>query len=177
MILNHNALLYELYDKKFTIEIDGGSWINNYTEGDLFELWDYLSQKNIKYPVIWLQTGYSVETDIKEDRNRISLNGCKLFFICKGDLNDPYQKRFDTTYTNMLYPLLNKFLSYKQGVTLSDDIRYKTLPFNAIDGSGQLMNDSSLKGQKASIQDIWDAIYLEIDIHLDKECFPEFIIK
>ena len=177
MILNHNALLYSLYDKKFTIEINGKSWINNYTEGDLFELWNYLRQKDVKYPVIWLQSGYNVQLSNNKGDSRVSLENCKIFFICKGDANDSYQKRFDTTYTNMLYPLLNKFLAYKQGVTLSDDYRFKTLPFNAIDGAGQLMNDSSLRGQKATIQDIWDAIYLEIDIHLDKECFQEFIIK
>lgn len=176
MILNHNALLYSLYDKKFTIEIDGNSWINNYTEGDLFELWDYLRQKDIKYPIIWLQTGYSVELD-RNDKSRVNLNGCKIFLIRNGDFNDSYQKRFDSSYQNMLYPLLDKFLAYKQGVTYSDNIRYKVLPFNAIDGSGQLMNDSSLRGQKASIQDVWDAIYLEVDIHLDIDCFEEFIIK
>lgn len=80
MILNHNALLYSLYDKKFTIEIDGNSWTNNYTEGDLFELWDYLRQKDIKYPIIWLQTGYSVELD-RNDKSRVNLNGCKIFLI------------------------------------------------------------------------------------------------
>lgn len=180
MMLNHNKLLYKLLDKTFTIVIGSKEWTNNYTEGDLFELWDYLSQKDIKYPIIWLQTGYDVKASNIQGNGRITLSNCRLFFICKGDENDQYQKRFDTTYTDMLYPLVAKFLKFmnrKSGIILSDDYTYKAFPFNDVNELLSRESNGKRNSEKATIQDIWDSVYLELDIHLDKDCFQEFIIK
>lgn len=171
-MINHNLLMYELFDRTFSVNYGGQDWVVNYTEGDLFELAKKLNDSTTKYPIIWLQTGYSVRRDRMKDT--VKLSGCRIFFITLGDLNSRYKERFENNYNDFLYKILLKFdniIEKKTGITadLSDD--FTTYPLNDIAGM------AAEAGEKTTIQDIWDAIQLSTEIEITNECFPHLKIK
>lgn len=173
-MINHNLLLYSLLDRKFSIEFNQKDWVVNFTEGDLFELNKKLMLSTTKYPIIWLQSGYTV-SDYKLG-SKVELQNCNFYLITKGDKNDLYKKRFETNYQNMLFPLLDKFkkvIAKSKGVSmLNDTINFVQFPFNDV------TELTSNEGRKlATVPDVWDAIAINgINLRISKNCYPEFII-
>ena len=168
-MINYNLLIYEILDRKFEIN----SWDVNYAEGDLAELSKKLELSETKYPIIWLQTGYRVV----EKKGQLELNGCNFFLITKGDEHDLYKKRYETNYQEMLYPLYDKFkqaISKSKGVSLlNQDISFVSMPFNDVTE----LNSKGKMAQKATIQDIWDAIVIEgLNLRIKMDCYSEFKI-
>ncbi|WP_185269598.1 hypothetical protein [Chryseobacterium bernardetii] len=174
-MINHNTLLYQVFDRTIKIDFQNKEWIANYTEGDLSELVKKLEKDSItKYPIIWLQTGYSVER--KRQEGTTKLIGCKFFLITLGSKTDRYEKRFSSTYENVLYPLLSKIdkiFSKTKGLIASNEDSYTVFPLN------DLANDENGNKlpQLAAIADVWDAVLFETDITITDGCFPELIIK
>lgn len=173
-MINHNEFLRVLLDKKIPIAYQGREWVANYSEADLQELWNVLQSSERKYPLIWLQTGYTVKQDVRGQKTH--LENLRFFFITLGSSNDFYKKRFVDTFQEVLYPLFNGFLTKikkTNGVSFDGDYYlFTTLPFNDV---SQLQNRYSDYGNKVSNQttvlpDIWDAIMLDISLSLDNEC-------
>jgi len=172
-MINHNLLIYDILDRKFSVNWGGNDWIVNFTEGDLYELANKLNESTTKYPIIWLQQGYSVRRD--KMLQKTTLSGCRFYFITVSDATTRYKQRYEKTYNEFLYKILLKFdktIDKTTGLSasLSDDIR--TFPLNDI---AQL--SAAEKGEKIAIQDIWDAIELSTDIEISNECFPQFKIN
>lgn len=173
-MINHNELLYRLFDRTLSVTFEGTSFLANYTEGDLFELVAKLQDSNAKYPIIWLQTGYLVERRKQEGKTKMI--GCRFFLITLGSKTDRYKKRFQSTYQNVLYPLLtsmDKTFSKTKGIIASDVDSYTVFPLNDI------AKDEKGKDypQLTAIADVWDAVLFETDIEITNGCFPELIIK
>ncbi|WP_278494939.1 hypothetical protein [Chryseobacterium arthrosphaerae] len=174
-MINHNTLMYRLLDRTLTVDnFQDQNWIANYAEGDLFELVAKLQDSTSKYPIIWLQTGYSVERRKQEGITKMI--GCKIYLITLGSKTARYRNRFESTYDHMLYPLLveidKKFMKTK-GLAASDNDSYMVFPLNDIakDDKGNQIP------QLTAITDVWDAVLFETDITISNDCFPELIIK
>jgi len=170
-MINHNKLLYSLLDRTISINFNSKDWVVNYTEGDLYELTKKLDDSKTKYPIIWLQSGYSVERS--KTSRKITLKNCKFYFITKGSDTDYYEKRYNSTYKEILYKLLLKFdevIRKSKGITATDTDSFTTYPFN---------DTSELnwkKEQILSIIDIWDALELETDLEISIGCYNQFLI-
>lgn len=174
-MINHNTLMYKVFDRTITIEdyLDQ-NWLVNYAEGDLFELVANLQDKEAKYPIIWLQTGYTVERRKLEGITKMA--GCRFFLITLGSKTDRYQDRFEDTYQNILYPLLHKIderFRKTSGLKSDDNDSYMVFPLN------DLAKDEEGKNipQLTAIADVWDAVLFQTDITITDDCFPEFKIK
>lgn len=175
-MINYNLLLYSLLDRTHKIDAFGKVSLVNYTEGDLFELNKKLLNAETKYPIIWLQSGYTVEESRLGD---ITLSNCNFFIITKGDQHDYYKKRYETTYQDMLFPLFEWYKGVfrkTRGISLeTDPIRFITLPFNDVT---ELNGGGKRNPQLATVTDIWDAMVLNnIEITIKADCFPQFLIK
>lgn len=178
-MINHNTLLYNLLDRTLIVEdFQNKNWTANYTEGDLFELVAKLKESKSKlpqsYPIIWLQTGYVVERRKQEGITKMM--GCKIYLITLGSKTDRYKNRFQTTYDNMLYPLLNKIdqkFRKTSGITAADNDSYMVFPLNDIakDDKGTPIPELT------AITEVWDAVLFETDLTISDGCFPELIIK
>lgn len=177
-MINHNLLLDNLLYR--TIEVKAGpqTYKANFYEGDIFELWKEINKSDAKYPIIWLQSGYNISESANSGDSIITLDNVSFFLITKGDSNDYYKKRYKTTFNNMLYPLMDKFikkLKMSKGITISD-YDYITFPFNDI--SENDVRGMKVKGQTTTIIDIWDAIYVKFpSIAINKNCYNEYIIN
>lgn len=173
-MINHNTLMYKVFDRTITIQFQDRDWLVNYAEGDLFELVAKLKDSTSKYPIIWLQTGYVVERRKQEGLTKMT--GCKLFLITLGSKTARYENRFESTYDHVLYPLLKrmdeKFRKTK-GLTAADNDSYMVFPLNDIakDDKGNPIPELT------AITDVWDAVLFETDITISNDCFPELIIK
>ena len=177
-MVNHNEILESLLNGTISIEYNAKIWTNNFIEGDIFQVWDVLSTKKTKYPLIWLQSGYTVKESNLPGNNHKILQNCSFYLITKGDEHDFNKKRYIDTYKFIIYPLLEKFkrvFSKSKGVALGNEYEYVTFPFNEI---AELENKrSKSKPQTSTLSDIWDALYLNIDITINEGCYPEFKIK
>lgn len=166
-MINHNLALYALLDRTLSVNAYGSAWVANYTEGDLFELSKKLNDSKTKYPIIWLQSGYSVERNTLKKTS--TLRGCKFFFITLGSKHDRYAKRYGTSYDELLYPLLvgvEKLLARTPGFYMADTNNFTTFPFN----DTAELNDLSKKGTTVT-GDVWDALLLETSITVDDCAF------
>jgi hypothetical protein len=176
-MVNHNEILESLLSGSISIDYNGKSWANNFIEGDIFQLWEVLSTKKTKYPLIWLQSGYTVKESNLPGNNQKNLENCNFYLITKGDSHDLNKKRYIDTYKYIIYPLLEKFksvVSKSKGIRLGNDYEYVTFPFNNV---SELENKSSRsKPQTSTLSDIWDALYLNVDITINGDCYPEFKI-
>lgn len=180
-MINHNLLLYSLFDRQFSVEFNMQCWDVNYTEGDLFELNKKLQLSNTKYPIIWLQTGYRVSEYVLG--RKLELSNCRFFIITKGDKHDLYKKRYETNYQKMLFPIYEKFkktfIKTKGIEILNDKIDFIELPFNDV---SELTSRDGNYGktrppESATVPDIWDAIVIEgLNIRINEDCFPQFKI-
>lgn len=180
-MINHNLLFYHLFDRKFDI-CNNGRWTVNYTDGDLFELEKKLTMSEVKYPIIWLKSGYTVSEPLLG--KTVTLSGCNFAFITIGDENDVYKRRYETNYQNMLYPLYIKFkevFTKTRGIEIiSETIDTVEYPFN--DVTEIISRESKLgkkrESQSVAIQDIWDALFIDnLSITINEDCFPQFKIK
>ena len=178
-MINHNVLLHDLLDQNEELKTTflDTDWIPNYAEGDLYELWIELQSKKIKYPMLWLQSGYVVS----ENRlsRKVKLEGLKFFVITKGSQTDLYKQRYRTTYQNIVYPLKDKIIKgfeYGKGFTISDDTKFTTFPFNDISelNAKEARYGSYATRQTSTTPDIWDALLLEFDLTIDAGCWPEY---
>lgn len=172
-MINHNLLLYSLFDRQFSINFNGRDWVVNYTEGDLFELNKKLLMSQTKYPIIWLQTGYSVGDEMMG--NKVNLTNCKFFIITKGDQHDLYKKRYETNYQNMLFPLYECFkevIRKTKGISITNDIiNFVESPLTDVVGM-------AITPEESTVTDIWDAIVIEgLNLKINEDCFPQFKIK
>lgn len=174
MMINHNLLLYSLFEDAFKVNFKGKEYTANYGEADLFELWKLLQSKKQKYPVIWLQTGYSVIHDVKGQKTK--LKGMRFFFITLGSEHAFYKDRFKSTFKEVLLPLLGSFLDKirkTNGVSFEEDnYSFVSLPFNDISELASRERDYGNKrgSQTTTTPDIWDAIVLDISLNIDNEC-------
>ncbi|KQR93298.1 hypothetical protein ASG01_08865 [Chryseobacterium sp. Leaf180] len=170
-MINHNTLLYDLLDKTLKATFNGAEWVVNYTEGDLSELSRKLNDSTTKYPIIWLQSGYSVERSIAPVLTKI--DSCKIFFITKGSTIDRYEKRYDSTYQDVLYPLLVRFdelIRKTKGISASNTDNFTTFPYND-------STDINKGEQKITVTDTWDALLLETGLTISDGCYPQYLIK
>ena len=162
MIFNHHLLLEETFDK-MSVYFDGTCWKVHFYEADLFELNKILLSAERKYPLIWLQTGYTKKERIQG--GRFELNNLSLFIITKGDKTDRYKKRFDTTFKLIIYPILNKLLAKiksESGISFgSENYTTTDVPFNDV----------------SALPDIWDALILDIDLTVNPDCYPKYFIN
>ncbi|MEN5308748.1 hypothetical protein ABE425_14625 [Chryseobacterium cucumeris] len=173
-MINHNTLMYKVFDRTITIQFQDSDWLVNYAEGDLFELVAKLKDSTSKYPIIWLQTGYVVERRKQEGLTKMT--GCKLFLITLGSKTARYENRFESTYDHVLYPLLKRMdekFRKTNGLTAADNDSYMVFPLNDIakDDKGNPIPELT------TITDVWDAVLFETDITISNDCFPELIIK
>lgn len=178
-MINHNTLMYSLLDRTITVEnFQDKDWTANYTEGDLFELVAKLkeskSQLPQSYPIIWLQSGYTVERRKQEGITKMV--GCKIYLITLGSKTARYKNRFQTTYDHMLYPLLEKIdkkFNKTKGIKAADNDSYMVFPLNDIakDENGTPIPELT------AITEVWDAVLFETDITITDDCFPELKIK
>lgn len=174
-MINHNLALYKLLDRTLSVDAFGGNWVANFTEGDLFELNKKLNDSLTKYPIIWLQSGYKVQRNLVTGTS--TLVGCKFFFITMGSKHDRYLKRYDTVYSDMLYPLIvaaEKLISKTNGMRLASESSLTALPFN--DTSELARADFATKGQRATVGEIWDAVLYEADLTIDECVFDSSLI-
>lgn len=181
-MINHNMLFDCLFDRTIEVCFNGGKWKANYVMGDLFELEKELSMKETKYPIIWLKSGFNVSERLMG--REVTLSNCTFGLITIGDANDLYKTRFKTNYEGMLYPLYEKFkevFKKNRGIRIaSETIDSVEYPFNNV--SELLARDRDLgrkrNGQTATIQDIWDAIFIDnLSITINEDCYPQFKIK
>ena len=173
-MINHNELLRTLFEQTISVKYQGTDWAANYSEADLHQLWKVLQSSKQKYPLIWLQTGYSVRQDIRGQKTY--LENLRFFFITLGSTNDFYKKRFVDTFQEVLYPLLDGFLDKikkARGVSFSrEQYIFTTLPFNDVSQLQYRYSDygNKVESQTTTLPDIWDAIVLDVSLTLDNEC-------
>lgn len=173
-MINHNKILYKLLDKTISVDFIGKNWRVNYTEGDLFELVAKLNDSTVKYPIIWLVSDYNVVR--KKQEGKTVLENCKLFFISKGSLTDRYEKRFETTYNEVLYKSLSEFdklIRKRKGISASDTDSFNVFPLNDMNKNEKAKEIPQL----STVNDIWDALLLNTEISISDDCFPELKIK
>lgn len=177
-MISHNLLLYELLDKTINVDFEGQTWNVNYAEGDLLELAQFINGRALgnltKYPIIWLQDGYTVQRDKR--KNVTKLFGCKFFFLTVApDINSRYKQRYSKTYNEFLYKILLKFdkiIETRNGISSDIIDDFRTYPLS--EAASALLKEANLK---ATIQDVWDCVQLTTDIEISNDCFPEFKIK
>ena len=175
-MINTNLLINSLFDRKFYVNFNVGNWVVNFSEGDLFELNRKLVNAKEKYPIIWLQSGYTER--YRRDGRSVTLEGCNFFLITKGDVNDTYLRRYQTNYQGMLIPLFDRFLdtlAKAKGIdVLNGDIPHVKLPFNDV---SELTSKDARKRypQTATVPDIWDAIVInDLNLRINTDCYPMF---
>lgn len=175
-MISHNTLLYDLLDRKFSMDLDGENYVVNYTEGDLYELaaklTDHQTYNLGKYPIIWLQSGYTVQRD--HNKRKTKLIGCRFFFITSSELNKRYKQRYESNYNDFLYKILLKFdkvINDRTGINSDIVDSFRSFPLNKV---AEILGGDD---QKTPLYDIWDALELSTDIEITDGCFPEFIIK
>lgn len=186
-IINHHILLHSLLNRTITTLYNEYETLCNYAEGDLYELCKDLNKKcddtldNNAYPYIWLKSGYTVETT----NTYTTLRNCWFFFITRGSKVDGNNRRFNDTYQDILYPLLNDFINVintERGIDIHSYkdkemvVKHASFPFNDLN---DLKNSYQGNGNDnlTTTSAIWDAISLNIDIRIDNTCNRKFIIK
>jgi len=178
-MINHNVLLEDMFNRTLKVEFQGAEYTSNFMEGDLFELWRVINASPTKYPIIWMQSGYEVEEFNNTGNPLITLSGLNFFLITKGGTNDRNTKRYRTTFENQLYPLKDMFIRKMQkakGFTISDKFKSSSFPFNEINDPS--VGGMKMKSQNATIDVIWDAVYLHIpEIKINTNCYPEYLIN
>lgn len=177
-MINHNEILRAQFNKTIKVNYGGKDWAVNYIEGDIFQVWSVLSHENTKYPLIWLQSGYTVKENDLIGNNKKILEDCNFYLITKGDPYDFNSVRYSDTFKNMLYPLLEKFkksIAKSKGLAMGTEYEYITFPFNNV---SELNEKKGLKAnpQSTTTPDIWDAIYLNTTITISEDCYLEFKI-
>lgn len=179
MMINHNLLLESLLHNQITINYMDGELIAKFSEGDLRETWSVLQKAETKYPFIWLQSGYKITESSNPGNTSLKLENLKFFIITKGDKNDRYKTRHKTTFELILHPTKKQFIELlkgKKGITISDDYSFVTFPFNNM--AELSSRENKKESQNTTIQDVWDAIYIEIpSIIINKNCFSEYEVK
>ena len=175
MIFNHHLLLDETFNK-MSVDYDGKNWKVHFYEADIFELNKILLSAERKYPLIWLQTGYEKRERI--NGGRFELQNLSFFIITKGDQTDRYNRRFATSFANILYPILDKLLitiKRESGFGFGSETQKTTdLPFNDV---AELISRQKIKPQATAVPDIWDALILDIDLTVNPDCYPEYFIN
>lgn len=179
MMINHNLLLESLLHNQITINYNDGELIAKFSEGDLYEIWSVLQKAETKYPFIWLQSGYKITESTNPGNSSLKLENLKFFIITKGDKNDRYKTRHKTTFELILHPTKKQFIELlkgKKGITISDDYSFVTFPFNNMAELSSRENKKEY--QNTTIQDVWDAIYIEIpSIIINKNCFSQYEVN
>ena len=183
MMINHNLLLEDLIHNQITINYMDGELIAKFSEGDLYEIWSVLQKAETKYPFIWLQSGYKITESSNPGNSSLKLENLKFFIITKGDKNDRYKTRHKTTFELILHPTKKQFIELiknKKGITLSDDYSFVTFPFNNMVelSARESSYGNKREPQTTTIQDVWDAIYIEIpSIIINKNCFSQYEVN
>lgn len=176
-MINHNLLMYSLFDRTMTIDVWGKIQTVNYMEGDLYELAKKLEEYNrsnvLKFPLIWLIDGYDVVRDSQKRTSK--LESCHILFITSAVLEDRNKQRFETTFKDMLYRLLvmfDKKITVTKGISkeIVDRIRAYPLKDMLKESKPSSTEDPVLSG-------VWDALLLVVDIEINNDCFPQFKIK
>ena len=177
-MINHNILFEDVLNRTMSVKLADTDYSANFMEGDLFELWRVLQKSEQKYPIIWLQSGYKV-TKNTINGSRITFDRLDFFLITKGDTNDYNEKRYRTTFNDMLYVLevlLVDTFKKAKGFTLPEDYESSSFPFNEINEPST--SGMKLKPQTATTPVIWDAVALSFDgLSIVSDCYPEYKIK
>ena len=178
MIFNHHKLLKNIFNDSISIEHRGINFCVNFHEADLFELNKILVNSRTKYPLIWLETGYREQHRIQG--SEVKLNNCNFIFVTKGDSTDRFSKRYDTSFNDILYPLVAKFeekIKKTSGISFDRDYHELiSLPFNDVSELA-VRSRAKRNPENVPLTDIWDALILETDLSISPDCFPQFIIK
>lgn len=179
-MVNHNEILNDLFNRTISVEYNSKTFVSNYIEGDIFQVWEVLSHSKTKYPLIWLQSGYRIKENALPGNNKKHLPDCSFYLITKGDETDFNSKRYTDTYKSILYPLLEKFkdkIDKSDGVNMDDEYTYITFPFNDIAELMSKESNGKSKPQKSTLSDIWDAVYLNVGLTINEGCYPNYKIK
>ena len=178
MIFNHHKLLSELLDQTMQITYKSVGFKVNFHEADLFELNKNLVNSRTKYPLIWLETGYREQHRVQG--SEVKLSNCSFIFVTKGNATDRYSKRYQTSFNDILYPLVAKFeekIKKTSGISFDRDYHELiSLPFNDVSELA-VRSRAKRNPENVPLTDIWDALILETDLSISPDCFPQFIIK
>jgi len=153
-------LLKTLFSQIPNVIVDGESFEPVFGWGDLKDLNIFLKQEQKKYPLIWLETGFS--EDFSTEGVRISPN----IVIATYGLDQTYsnEQKLDLSFKKVLFPLLDSVLKTftRSNVVNFDGESFKIMKYyNYGDGS------------KHETTDIWDAIKLEVDLVLLEGCIKD----
>lgn len=181
-MINHHLFLNSILNRTFKVDCFGDEFYVNFLEGDIYELNKHLNSTNIKYPLIWMLTGYKI-MDSNTTNGLTRYKDVLLLLITKGDKEDRYLKRYGNTFDTILYPMYEKIKSvFKRNsvVMTSNDNQLEAFPLNDWNQKNQRL---SIYGEKAKPQtvvtnDIWDAVSLQTDLEISQNCISsKFLIK
>lgn len=160
-----------LFDQLPEMTIGSGTYKVNYSFGSHKDLLVYMNsqtkaQGGVSYPLIWLET--PIERDIRRD-GEITVNNMKLILATLSNVNDSNVTRLERTFKPTLIPLYENVIDIlkKSGYTRildNDDNRVTNYYNYGVDA------DFLKDRQSAKTTDIWDAIKLELNITMSKDC-------
>jgi len=130
--------------------------------GDQKELLAFFaqSQGNSNYPLIWLDMPYEEQ---HFNRKRVKIDRMILILAVETNSQMLFSERLDTTFKNVLYPLLDRVLDV---FTVANTITYNS-DFNiALFGN----YSDQAEGTEGEFIDIWDVIKLTIDVEINDTC-------
>lgn len=148
--------------------------IVNYGEGDLKELVKIISNKESKYPFLWLKHDFQTPVPLTKGVTRLDVD-LDFLILVDGSKNDLYYKRFEDKYENIIYPIIEAFLeviNLEKGVKVLYDQNdayslVSDYPFNDTN-SFDLSKDET-----SAINTVWDATTFPISLRFNPSCFKE----
>ena len=160
-----------LFNKLPLMIIGSGTYKVNYGFGSHKDLLRYMNsqrkaQGGVSYPIIWLET--PLERSIRRD-GLVTITNLKLVLATLSNINDSNVTRVEKTFKPTLIPLYDNVIEILKtsGYTriLDNDDNRVTNYYNfGVDA------DFLKDRQSAKTDDIWDAIKLELNITMSKDC-------
>ena len=136
--------------------------------GDQKELIAFFKQSggNSNYPLIWLDMPFE-EKHI--NRKRVKVDNLTLILAVETNSEMLYSERLDTTFKDVLYPLLDSVLdAFTVGNTLSYDSDFSIVKYGNY--------SEQADGAEGGFVDIWDVIKLNLDVEINDTCLRQIKI-
>lgn len=139
-----------------------GAFQSVFKAGDQKELLSFFaqSQGNANYPLVWLDMPFEEK---HFNRKRVDITGLTLILAVETNSEMLYSERLETTFADVLYPLLDKVLDvFSVSNTLSYDSDFSITKFGNY--------SEQAEGTEGEFADIWDAIKLTLDVEINDTC-------
>lgn len=158
--------LTELFDTLPEIYISGKGWKPRFDFGDEIDLENFLNQKRKEksnpYPLVWLQTPFRTKEMMGGNLELYDLN---FVIATLSSASKSNRERLHITFGPVLIPLLGYFKAalYQSG-------------FTQIIRGGEIGRTNHFnygKDNESVDSDIWDAIQVNIDISMDRNCLRQ----